>query len=102
MLVCRRSTLKVSERVLLQFFLVLFNNSKAWRLNTSMPLYAAIQWVLVRTVMAPKGYNAYIAVFYILAITSLGSLVISVWIAVIKQAENQTSKWLRRYIKMGL
>uniref|UniRef100_A0A383WLS1 Uncharacterized protein n=1 Tax=Tetradesmus obliquus TaxID=3088 RepID=A0A383WLS1_TETOB len=63
-------------------------------------LVAAIvfYWVLFRLVVTPKGYDAYIAVFYAVSAVILVSLALTVWVAVILKKDDSGNAWLRRLV----
>eukprot|EP00775_Hariotina_reticulata_P003514 gene3514-3784_t len=55
-----------------------------------------ISWILFRQVVAPKGYQTYITVFYILVAAVLLSLVLTVWAAIVLKRNEAASIWMRR------
>ncbi|GBF92718.1 hypothetical protein Rsub_05087, partial [Raphidocelis subcapitata] len=84
----------------LQIFRVVFNTVfPAWNINKSVWAFQAIRWVLIRGLMMPKGYDAYIKLFYALAAIILLSLLLAVWLAVVLKKDDATETgWMGRII----
>jgi hypothetical protein len=59
-------------------------------------IFKAIEWVLIRGLVAPKGYQMYITVFYLLAAVVLVTLLLTVWIALVLKGSDSVNPWLRR------
>eukprot|EP00775_Hariotina_reticulata_P006376 gene6376-6608_t len=58
-------------------------------------LMQAIDWILFRQVVAPMGYETYIAVFYALSAVILLALVLTVWAAAELKKNEATSTWMQ-------
>lgn len=62
----------------LQLFRVLFNSSWPWKIQQDLWLFRAIEWLLFRMLVLPKGYASYITCFYTVAALAL-YFVAEVW-----------------------
>jgi hypothetical protein len=88
-----------SARIYLQFFRVLFNSSFPWVIQKDLWIFKAVQWLLFRLLVMPKGYATYITVFYVLSGLVLSSLVVTAWVAVLLKGSETNNVWLNRLIK---
>jgi hypothetical protein len=82
-----------------QFFRVLFNSSFPWVIQQDLWIFKAVQWLLFRMLVVPKGYATYVTVFYVLAGLVLTSLVVTAWVAVVLKGSESNNVWLNRLIK---
>jgi hypothetical protein len=82
-----------------QFFRVLFNSSFPWVIQRDLWSFKAVQWLLFRTMVVPKGYATYITVFYMLAGLVVGSLEVTAWVAIVLKGSESNSVRLNRLIK---
>eukprot|EP00878_Enallax_costatus_P020505 GHUV01021681.1.p1 GENE.GHUV01021681.1~~GHUV01021681.1.p1 ORF type:complete len:212 (+),score=45.96 GHUV01021681.1:186-821(+) len=80
----------------LQFFLVLFNTTKSWHINKDFFLYKAINWILFKSMLVPKGYTSYMTLFYILAVVTTAGQIATVWVAVKLRGGDVSGKWMAR------
>lgn len=83
----------------MQFFRVLFNSSFPWVIQQDLWIFKAVQWLLFRMLVVPKGYAAYITVLYVLAGLVIGSLVVTAWVAIALKGSESNNVWLNRLIK---
>lgn len=82
----------------LQLFLVLFNSTFPWHIVSNSGIWQAIQWLLVRNIVQPKGYAMYISVFYIISALILATILMTVWVAVVLKGDDASNVWMRRLI----
>lgn len=59
-------------------------------------IFKAIEWILIRALVAPKGYEMYITVFYLLAAVVLVTLLLTVWVVLVLKGSDSVNPWLRR------
>lgn len=61
-------------------------------------IYKAIQWILFRQLLLPKGYDSYVAFFYFLTGLILSSIAATAWVAVVLKGDNASNVWVKRLI----
>jgi hypothetical protein len=82
-----------------QFFRILFSSSFPWVIQQDLWIFKAVQWLLFRMLVVPKGYATYVTVFYVLAGLALTSLVVTAWVAIALKGNETHNVWLNRLIK---
>lgn len=59
-------------------------------------IFKAVEWALPRALVAVKGYDLYIMVFYITAGAVLGTLALTACVAVLLKGSESVNPWLKR------
>lgn len=57
-----------------------------------------MQWLLIRQLLLPKGYDSYVAFFYFLVALILASIVAAVWVALVLKGDDASNVWVKRLI----
>ncbi|KAG2429691.1 hypothetical protein HYH02_013949 [Chlamydomonas schloesseri] len=78
-------------------FLVVFNPTMLWPINTGNPVWQVVRWALPRSPVARIwGYDTYILLFYVL-VGLIGGVLAAVAALTFLMRRQEQSRWLRRF-----
>eukprot|EP00877_Chromochloris_zofingiensis_P013209 jgi/Chrzof1/8141/UNPLg00188.t1 len=88
-------------RVVLEFlqtFRLAFNTTYIWNIDRDSWIWKAFYWVLFRFIVWDKGYDFYIAVFYVLAALIMSTVGLTLWVAALLKRADNSGAWLKRLV----
>ncbi|GIL74346.1 hypothetical protein Vretifemale_4273, partial [Volvox reticuliferus] len=81
-------------------FIVAFNPSTGWDIDTGNPVWQVVRWAVWRSpIMRIYSYNVYIRIMYVMAGAVLLAVVGLIWLTIAMRKQEQ-SKWLRQMATM--